>query len=281
VTDAVHAAGGRIVLQLWHMGRLVHADFLDGATPVSSTARRAPGTNRTPKSDGKRIDYSDPRPLALNEIPRVVGDYAKAAANAIRAGFDGVEIHGANGYLIDQFLRDNTNDRTDDYGGSIGNRIRFMTEVVDAVIAEAGANRTGIRLSPNGETQGVDDSDPQTLFTAAAAALEKRGIAFLHLREQRPFGTFGTSDVPVVSPSIRKVFSGPLILNGDYDRARAIADVESGAADAIAFGRPFISNPDLVERLRDDRPLTPDNMRTWYLPGPEGYTDYPRWETGA
>ena len=275
VTDAVHDAGGRIVLQLWHMGRLVHSDFLDGAQPVSSSALRAPGTNRTYKSNGKRVDYSDPRSLPVGEIPRVVGDYAKAAANARRAGFDGVEIHGANGYLIDQFLRDNTNVRDDAYGGPVENRIRFMGEVVDAVIAEIGADRTGIRLSPNGETQGVEDSDPQTLFTAAAAALQQRRIAYLHLREQRPDGTFGSSDVPPVSPAIRKVFTGPLILNGDYGRANAIAAVESGAADAIAFGRPYIANPDLVERLRDDSSLAADEMRTWYIPGPAGYTDYP------
>jgi 2,4-dienoyl-CoA reductase-like NADH-dependent reductase (Old Yellow Enzyme family) len=276
VTQAVHDAGGRIVLQLWHMGRLVHSDFLGGAAPVSSSNRPAPGGVRTYRSGGQRVGYSVPRPLTFAEIKGIVADYGRAAANAIRAGFDGVQIHAANGYLIDQFLRDNTNDRTDDYGGSIANRIRFLTEVVDAVIEAVGAERTAVRFSPNGETQGVDDSDPQALFSAAAAMLESRGIAFLELREQRPDGTFGRSDVPPVSPQIRKLFSGPLVLNGDYTRAEALEAVASGRADAIAFGRPFIANPDLVERLRADAPLTEPDVRTWYAPGPKGYTDYPR-----
>lgn len=276
VTHAVHADGGRIFLQLWHMGRLVHSDFLDGAAPVSSSDRQAPGNVRTYRSDGKRIDYSVPRPLSVEEIKGVVADYGRAAANAIRAGFDGVQIHAANGYLIDQFLRNNTNFRTDDYGGSIENRIRFLTEVTDAVIAAVGADRTSVRFSPNGETQGVDDSDPLPLFSAAAQMLDSRGIAFLELREQRPDGTFGQSDVPPVSPQLRQLFSGPLILNGDYSRAEAIDAVASGRADGIAFGRPFIANPDLVERLAKDLPLAESNMKTWYTPGPEGYSDYPR-----
>ncbi len=276
VTDAVHQDGGRIVLQLWHMGRIVHPDFIGGAQPVSSSDRRAPGGIRTPLSEGKRIDYVDPRPLTLDEIKSTVADYATAARNAVAAGFDGVQIHGANGYLIDQFLRNNTNFRTDAYGGPVENRIRFATEVVDAVIAEIGAARTSIRFSPNGDSQGCDDSDPIPLFTAAAKMLEARGIAFLELREPRADGTFGSTDVPPVSPDIRKVFSGPLILNSDYTRADAIAVVESGRADGIAFGRPFISNPDLVERLKADLPLAPGEVRTWYSQGSHGYTDYPR-----
>lgn len=276
VTQAVHDDGGRIFLQLWHMGRLVHADFLDGNAPVSSSDRQAPGNVRTYKSDGKRIDYSVPRPLSVEEIARVVADYAHAARNAIRAGFDGVQIHAANGYLIDQFLRNNTNFRTDQYGGSVENRIRFLTEVVDAVIAAVGPERTAVRFSPNGETQGVDDSDPLPLFSAAAKMLDSRGIAFLELREQRPDGTFGQSDVPAVSPHIRPLFKGPLILNGDYTRAEAIDAVASGRADGIAFGRPFIANPDLVERLAADLPLAESNMKTWYTRGAEGYSDYPR-----
>lgn len=276
VTEAVHAAGGRIVLQLWHMGRLVHADFLGGEAPVSSSAAQAPGGVRTYRSEGKRIDYSVPRPLTVEEIKGVVADYVHAARNAIRAGFDGVQIHAANGYLIDQFLRDNTNFRTDEYGGSIANRIRFLTEVVDAVAGAVGPERTAVRFSPNGESQGVDDSDPAALFTAAAAMLDQRGIAFLELREQRADGSFGSSDVPPVSPHIRKVFSGPLVLNGEYSRAEAIEAVASGRADAIAFGRPFIANPDLVDRLRRDAPIAESEVRTWYGPGPKGYVDYPR-----
>lgn len=272
VTQAVHDAGGRIILQLWHMGRLVHPDFLGGAQPVSSSATAAPGDAHT--ATGKK-PYVAARALELDEIPRVVADYVHAAQNAIRAGFDGVQVHAANGYLIDQFLRDNTNFRTDAYGGSVGNRIRLLSEVTQAVADAVGAGRTSVRLSPNGETQGCDDSNPVALFTAAAAALNQIGIAFLELREQKPFGGFGTSDVPRVSPDIRKVFSGPLILNQEYNLERAEADIASGLADGISFGRPFISNPDLVDRLRIDAPLAPDNFKTWYAPGAAGYTDYP------
>jgi N-ethylmaleimide reductase len=272
VTQAVHDAGGRIILQLWHMGRLVHPDFLDGAQPVSSSDSTAPGIAHT--ATGKK-PYEAARALQLDEIPRVIADYVRAAKNAIRAGFDGVQIHSANGYLIDQFLRDNTNFRTDAYGGPIENRIRLLREVTQAVADAVGADRTSVRLSPNGETQGVDDSNPVALFTAAAAALHDIGIAFLELREQKPFGGFGTTEVPRVSPDIRKVFPGPLILNQEYNLERAEADLASGLADGISFGRPFISNPDLVERLRVDAPFAQDNFKTWYSAGPEGYTDYP------
>jgi N-ethylmaleimide reductase len=272
VTKAVHDAGGRIVLQLWHMGRLVHPDFLDGAQPVSSSATTAPGKAHT--AEGKK-DYVEARALETSEIQRIISDYVHAAKNAIAAGFDGVQIHAANGYLIDQFLRDNANFRTDEYGGSIENRIRLLREVTHAVADAVGAERTSVRLSPNGETQGCDDSNPVALFTAAAAALQEIGIAFLELREVKPYGNFGTTDVPRVSPEIRKVFSGPLILNQEYTRELADADLASGLADAISFGRPFISNPDLVERLASGAELAPDNYRTWYSPGAEGYTDYP------
>ena len=276
VTDEVHARGGRIILQLWHMGRLVHPDFLGGAQPVSSSATKAPGYAHT--AEGKK-DYVEARALETSEIPRVIADYVHAAKNAVVAGFDGVQIHGANGYLIDQFLRDNSNFRTDQYGGSIENRIRLLREVTQAVADAVGADRTSVRLSPNGETQGADDSNPVALFTAAAAALQDIGIAFLELREQKTFGTFGTSEVPRISPEIRKVFTNPLVLNQEYRRDSADEDLASGLADAISFGRPYISNPDLVERLHDNAELTPDNFKTWYSPGPEGYTDYPVLET--
>ena len=272
VTDEVHKRGGRIILQLWHMGRLVHPDFLGGAQPVSSSATTAPGLAHT--AEGKK-DYTEARALETSEIPRVIADYVHAAKNAIAAGFDGVQIHGANGYLIDQFLRDNANFRTDEYGGSIENRIRLLREVTQAVVDAVGADRTSVRLSPNGETQGCDDSDPIALFTAAAAALQEIGIAFLELREVKPYGNFGQTEVPRVSPEIRNVFTGPLVLNQEYTKALADADLASGLADAISFGRPYISNPDLVERLRTDTDLTPDNFKTWYSPGAEGYTDYP------
>lgn len=272
VTDAVHNAGGRIILQLWHMGRVVHPDFLPGTQPVSSSATTAPGFAHT--YEGKK-PYAEARALRLDEIPRLIGDYVAAAKNAMSAGFDGVQVHGANGYLIDQFLRDNTNFRDDAYGGPIENRIRLMTEVVQAVANTVGADRTSIRLSPNGETQGVDDSNPVPLFTAAAAALDQIGIGFLELREVKPYGNFGQTDVPRVSPDIRKVFKGPLVLNQEYNVARAEDDLGSGLADAISFGRPFISNPDLVARIKQGIEWAPDNYKTWYSPGPEGYTDYP------
>lgn len=272
VTDAVHAKGGRIILQLWHMGRLVHPDFLGGAKPVSSSATKADGCAHTPT--GKQ-DYVEARALDLDEIPRIIADYVHAAKNAMLAGFDGVQIHAANGYLIDQFLRDNSNFRSDEYGGPIENRIRLLREVTQAVADAVGKDRTSVRLSPNGPTQSTDDSNPVALFTAAAAALQEIGIAFLELREQKDFGNFGTTDVPRISPDIRKLFSGPLVLNQEYDSARADADLASGLADAISFGRPFISNPDLVARLRNGAELTPDNIKTWYSEGSEGYIDYP------
>ncbi|MBI0530665.1 alkene reductase [Sphingomonas sp. TX0522] len=273
VTAAVHEAGGKIVAQIWHMGRLSRPDVI-GMTPLSSSATRAP-YHKEPNP------YGEARAATLDDIARVQDDYATAARNAIRAGFDGVQLHGANGYLIDQFLRDGTNHRDDDYGGSSENRIRFMRESVARVADAIGAGRTGIRLSPNGETQGADDSDPASVFVPAAAALDALGIAFLELREQGPDGTFGKSDVPKLSPEIRKVFKGPLVLNQDYDGASAQADLDSGVADAIAFGRKYIANPDLVERLRQGAPLNQDDPKTWYSKGPEGYTDYPALETQA
>ncbi len=272
VTGAVHDAGGRIILQLWHMGRLVHPDFLDGAQPVSASALTAPGMAHT--ATGKK-PYAEPRALALDDIPRVIGDYAQAARHAMAAGFDGVQLHAANGYLIDQFLRDNSNMRDDAYGGPIANRIRLLSEVTTALVETIGNDRVAVRLSPNGATQGCDDSDPISLFTAAAAELDRIGIAFLELREQAPDGTFGASDVPRISPHIRPLFAGPLVLNQDYDAAKAARDLDSGLADAISFGRAYISNPDLVDRLRADAALVPDDFKTWYSAGPEGYTDWP------
>jgi N-ethylmaleimide reductase len=271
VTDAVHEAGGRIAAQLWHMGRIVHSS-LGGGQPVSASPTTAP--NKAHTYDGKQ-PYEEARPLALAEIPRLLEDYRRAATNAIRAGFDGVQLHAANGYLIDQFLRDNSNFRDDAYGGSIDNRTRLLDEVTRAIVETVGADRTGVRLSPNGVSQGVDDSDPVALFTAAAAKLDAIGIAFLELREQKSYGTFGSSDVPPVSPHIRKVFNAPLVLNSDFDAVRAQEALDSGVADAIAFGRSFISNPDLPRRLAEGLPLEQDDMKTWYSQGPEGYTDYP------
>jgi N-ethylmaleimide reductase len=272
VAAAVHDAGGRIVAQLWHMGRIVHSSFLGGEAPVSASATTAPYKAHT--YDGRQ-PYEEARPLALADIPGVIEDYVAAARNAMAAGFDGVQIHGANGYLIDQFLRDGSNLRDDAYGGPIENRIRLLREVASAVAGEVGAARTAVRLSPNGDSQGVNDSDPYSLFPAAAAALGEIGIAFLELREPGFEGTFGKAEVAPVHPHIRKAFAGPLVLNSDYRLAEAQAALDAGAADAITFGRTFLANPDLVARLRADAPLNPDNMATWYSQGAEGYVDYP------
>ncbi|CAA2140891.1 alkene reductase [Methylobacterium bullatum] len=272
VVKAVHESGGRIVCQLWHMGRVVHPSFNDGKAPISSSATTAPDEAHT--YEGKQ-PYAEARALPVDEIPRLLADYDRAARNAIAAGFDGVQIHAANGYLIDQFLRDNTNHRDDRYGGSIENRIRLLTEVTQTVADAIGKDRTGVRLSPNGQIQGVDDSNPDALFGAAAAALSKIGIAFLELREPGPNGTFGKPNHPPVAPVIRQAFDGPLILNSDYDPAAAEAALADGKADAIAFGRPFIANPDLVERIAMHAPLQKDVQVTWYSQGREGYIDYP------
>jgi len=272
VTEAVHKAGGRIILQLWHMGRLVHRSFNEGRPGVSSSATTGPGHAYTPT--GKQ-QLEEARALDLNEIPRVIADYVHAAENAKKAGFDGVQIHSANGYLLDQFLRDNSNFRDDDYGGSIENRIRLTTEVTAAVAGVWGADRVSVRLSPNGDSQGVDDSNPEALFTAAAAALQKIGIGFLELREPGPDGTFGNTDVPKQSPAIRRVFTNPLVLNSDLTAQAGQALLDAGLADAVSYGRPFISNPDLVERIRDGKAWAESSMSTWYTAGPEGYTDYP------
>ena len=278
VTEAVHRAGGRIFVQLWHMGRLVHPSFLGGAQPVSSSATTAPGLAHT--YDGKQ-PYAEARPLERGEIARIVDDYARAARNAIEAGFDGVQIHAANGYLIDQFLRDNANFRDDDYGGSPENRTRLIREVAAAVAGEIGADRTAVRFSPNGNSQGVDDSNPAAVFPLAAQALSELGIAFLELRELGPEGTFGKSDSPRLSPLIREVFTGPLVLNQDYRKADGQAALDSGVADAIAYGRTFLANPDLPERFRRDAPLHADVPATWYSQGPKGYLDYPALEDEA
>jgi 2,4-dienoyl-CoA reductase-like NADH-dependent reductase (Old Yellow Enzyme family) len=272
VTQAVHAAGGRIIAQLWHMGRIVHPSYIGGAQPVSSSATTAPGKAWT--YEGKQ-PYAEARPLRVDEIPGLLEDYRIAARHAHEAGFDGVQIHAANGYLIDQFLRDSANFRTDEYGGPVENRIRLLREVAEAVVGVLGADRVAVRVSPNGDTQGCNDSDPEPLFCAAAAALSEIGISFLELREPGMEGTFGKGDRPPLAPAIRKVFKGPLVLNSDYTAETAQAALDSGVADAIAFGRPFISNPDLVTRLRDGVELAKDNMATWYSQGPEGYVDYP------
>ena len=272
VTEAVHKAGGRIMAQIWHMGRLVHPSYLGGAAPVSSSPTTAPSHAYT---YGGKQPYTEARALRLDEIPALLDDYAKATRNAIAAGFDGVQIHAANGYLIDQFLRDNSNFRDDIYGGSPENRIRLLREVAAVVAGEIGADRTAVRLSPNGDSQGAFDSDPESVFLPAAKALSDLGIAFLELREPGPNGTYGSTDQPKASPAIRTVFKGPLVLNSDYGFTDGQATLDAGVADAITFGRPFISNPDLPVRFSKKLPLADAPIATWFSQGPEGYIDYP------
>lgn len=271
VTKAVHGKGGRIIAQLWHMGFLVHPS-VTGQDPVSSSPGAAPGMAHT--YEGKQ-PYPPARALRIEEIPSLLEDYERAARNARAAGFDGVQIHAANGYLLDEFLRNGVNHRDDTYGGAPENRIRLLREVTERVIATIGADRTSVRLSPNGNSQGVDDSDPAAVFLPAAKMLSDLGIASLGLREPGPDGTFGSTDVPKLSPRIREVFDGVLILNSDYSPETAQKALESGLADAISFGRPFIANPDLPRRIKDGLPLAEADMKTWYSQGPEGYIDYP------
>ena len=274
VTQAVHAEGGKIVLQLWHMGRIVHPDFLGGQPGLSASATTAPDHAHTPTG---RKPHEQARAATLDDIKRTVADYANAARNAKEAGFDGVQLHGANGYLVDQFLRAGTNLRTDEYGGSPQNRTRFMREVLEALIAVWGADRVSIRLSPNGMSQGCDDPDPASIFGEAARVIQELGVSFVELRQPGPEGTFGQTDVPMQDALIRSIYTGPLVLNSDYTAQEAAADVASGRCDAISFGRPYISNPDLAERIRVGAEWAPNTNvpKSWYLPGPEGYIDYP------
>ncbi len=277
IVKGVQDDGGLIVMQLWHMGRIVHPVFLDGQPPVSASATTAPGEAHTPT--GKQ-PYVEARAMTHEDIARTIADYRHAADNAKKAGFDGVQLHGANGYLVDQFLRDKTNLRTDEYGGSPENRTRFMREVLEALIDVWGVDRVGIRLSPNGDSQGTDDSNPAATFGAAARVCEELGLAFVELREPGPNGTFGSTEVPKQSPMIREIYSGPLILNSDYSAQEADDDVSSGKCDAVSFGRPYISNPDLEKRIAAGAHFNPnkDVPKSWYFPIPEGYVDYPTLE---
>ncbi|MCU0912598.1 MAG: alkene reductase [Rhodobacteraceae bacterium] len=278
VTDAVHARGGRIVCQLWHVGRISHFSVLPfGTFPVSSTARRAQGKTFT--ASGFQ-PVSTPRALRTDEIPGLVDAYAHAARCAIEAGFDGVEVHGANGYLIEQFLRDSINDRTDAYGGTIENRVRFLQEVMTAVAAAIGAGRTGLRLSPlTPSNEAGLDSDPQRLYGHAVDVLAPLGLAFIHVVEGVTGGP--RDNAPFDFEDLRRRFqrgqpgSGWIVNNG-YTRPMALDAVASGRATAVAFGRPFIANPDLVDRLLEDAPLAEPQRETFYGGGAPGYTDYPQ-----
>lgn len=277
IVEGVHEEGGLIAMQLWHMGRIVHPYFLDGEPPLSASATTAPGHAHTPEG---RKDYEQARAMTKEDIDRTIADYRRAAENAKKAGFDAVQLHGANGYLIDQFLRETTNLREDEYGGSVENRTRFMKEVLAALVDVWGKDRVGIRLSPNGETQGADDSDPAAIFGEATRVIEEMGLAFLELRQPGPDGTFGSTDVPQQDALIRGIYSGPLILNSDYGPEQAEADVTSGRCDAVSFGRPYISNPDLEKRIAAGAHLNEnkDVPKSWYFPIPQGYIDYPTLE---
>ena len=278
VTEAVHAKGGFIFLQIWHTGRISHSSMQPGGSmPVAPSAIAAPGNHFTRSFES--VPFETPRPLTEAEIATIVGHFAQAARNARDGGFDGVEIHGANGYLIDQFLRDGTNKRTDGYGGSIENRTRFLTEVVDAVAAAVGHDRVGVRLSPWGTFNGMADSDTGALFDHVATELGRRGLAYLHLVEPRADQTSDTNalhaDAPDASSRFKPRFGGVIIAAGGFTGETAARAIEAGNVDAVAFGRLFIANPDLPERLRSGSALNRYDRSTFYGGGEHGYTDYP------
>jgi 2,4-dienoyl-CoA reductase-like NADH-dependent reductase (Old Yellow Enzyme family) len=264
VTEAVHKAGGRIVLQLWHVGRISDPHFLDGQLPVAPSAIQPQGhvSLLRPKRD-----YATPRALETHEIPAIVAAYRKGAENARKAGFDGVEIHGANGYLLDQFLQDSTNQRVDQYGGSVENRARLMLEVTDACIEVWGADRVGMHLAPRRDSHDMGDSNPLDTFGYVARELGKRGIAFICARE-----AIGDDSLRA---HLKKEFGGVYIANEKLTKESAEQLIESGEADAVAFGVWFIANPDLPKRLKQDAPLNQPRPELFYAPGAEGYIDYP------
>ncbi|MES2752374.1 MAG: alkene reductase [Pseudomonadota bacterium] len=271
VTDRVHERGGHIYIQLWHVGRISHTSLqVDNGAPVAPSAIRAKGKTFV---GGTFVDVSEPRELALSEIPGIIESFKRASANALEAGFDGVEIHGANGYLLDQFAKDGANKRSDAYGGSIENRAKLMLEVSKAVAAEAGADRTGIRISPVTPANDISDSNPQPLFDHIVDQLNALKLVYIHVIEG---ATGGPRDIaPFDYDSLRKRFSGTYIANNGYDFKLAQDVLEKNKADLIAFGKPFISNPDLVERLKLGAPLNDFDKATFYGGGAKGYTDYP------
>ena len=272
VTDAVHGAGGLIFAQLWHVGRISQPDFHGGALPVAPSAIAADGEVFTARGPTKMVT---PHALELHELPGIVAQFEKAAENAQTAGFDGVELHGANGYLLDQFLRDGANRRTDAYGGSIRNRARFPLEVTEAVAAVWGADRVGYKVSPNGAFNSMADSDPIATFSYLAGELSKLGLLYLHVTE----GVAGLMAPPAgtipAAPVLRRRFKGALILNGGYDAQSADAAIARGDADLIAFGVPFLANPDLPARYAKQAPLNAPDQSTFYAGEAKGYIDYP------
>ena len=264
ITDAVHSAGGKIVIQLWHVGRVSHSTYLDGQVPVAPSSIAVTGPVRLLRPPQP---HEIPRALETHEIKAIVEDYKRATQNALAAGFDGVHIHGANGYLPDQFLESGTNHRTDDYGGSLANRARFMLEIVDAAIEVCGAERVGVHLSPRGNSHDIYDDKPKETFGYLGRELGQRKIGFLFLREP--------NEDEYLTSYLKSQFGGPVIANEGIAPENAERVLNSTGVDLISFGRLYIANPDLVERLRDHLPLNAPNPSTFYGAGPEGYIDYP------
>lgn len=264
VTDSVHKAGGRIVLQLWHVGRISDSMYLDGETPVAPSAIAAKGHVSLVRPEKP---YPTPRAMSTADIKQVIEDYRKGAENAKKAGFDGVELHGANGYLLDQFLQSSTNKREDQYGGSLENRARLMLAAADAAISVWGANRVGMHLAPRADAHDMGDDNLLETFSYVATQLGKRKIAFICTREH--------FNAPTLTPALKKAFDGTVIINEQMSKEQAIELIEKGVGDAVAFGRLYIANPDLVERLRTNAELNPLNQNTIYAEGETGYTDYP------
>ena len=271
ITEAVHAQHGHIFLQLWHVGRISHPDFHDGQLPVAPSALAPKGEAVTPQG---LKPFVTPRALETDEIPGIVEDYRQAAKNALDAGFDGIEIHSANGYLLDQFLRDGTNQRSDRYGGTLENRVRFVLEVTEAVASVWGAERVGIRLSPSGTFNDMTDSDPETIFVYLLRQLNRFGLAYVHIVDALESDIRHGAKV-INLEVLRKAYNGILIVCGGYDQVRAEAVIAQDMADAVAFGQLYIANPDLVERFRLNAPLNEPDPGTFYGGNEIGYTDYP------
>jgi N-ethylmaleimide reductase len=278
ITDAVHAAGGRIYCQIWHCGRVAHPGMRGGEAPVAPSPIPATGDFFLPTG---RVEFPVPRELANDEIPAIVADFAQATRNARKAGFDGVEMHGANGYLQDQFLQDGSNKRTDGYGGSVENRARLMLETAKAMIEAWSADRVGVRLSPSSYLYGVDDSNKLETFGFVVRALDALGVGYLCLLEPNAKDAEHGVQIRNVAQTFRPMTTVPIIVNTGFDKARASAVLAIGNADLVAFGVPYIANPDLVERFRTDAPLAKPDPSTFYGAGPHGYTDYPALEPAA
>lgn len=282
VTDAVHAEGGLIVCQLWHMGRLVLPEYIGGQLPLGPSPIAGEGETFAPRRSGDggmflpMKPYVVPRQMNQEDIDEVVAAYGVGAANAATAGFDGVEIHGANGYIIDQFLQSKTNRRTDGYGGSAENRVRLLREIVEAVVPRIGAGRTGLRISPTSLRKGMGDEDPALLARLIGRIAQAHGLAYIHLIEPVAPGFMEPPENPVVD-DLKSEYAGAIILNGSFDREAAEASIAAGKADAVSFGRPYIANPDLVERMAADRPLAPANFDYAYVGDETGYCDYAPW----